>query len=143
MSFSVYYTTQSGQNTFRFLFEEEGGRWHCYVVDTPPFPANYVQASECPPGCERSDGGQRIRWLALTEISSLGQAQSLAAFWAEDIEAFVHTGKWIIPYNTNDGRDDFVFCIERVEDSFRVYVERHPTYGRRDSSSVATHRLGR
>ena len=79
MSYSIYYTTQSGQNTFHFAFEEKDNRWQAYISDGPPFPNRLVKAGTCPPGCEDSNGRFRIRWFGLAHIESLGQAQALAA----------------------------------------------------------------
>ncbi len=50
MSYAIYYTTESGQNTFRFMFQEEDDRWQAYIMDGPEFPSRLVKAGGCPPG---------------------------------------------------------------------------------------------
>lgn len=141
MSYAVYYTTQSGQNTFRFVFEEERDRWQAYVVDGPEFPARLVKAGTCPPGCEDSNGRYRVRWFGLARVASLGQAQALAASWAEDIERFLGSGKWLIPYRTNDGQDTFEFSVEKTGGDLRIYIVRQPDYNGRARDCHTTHRL--
>ena len=141
MGYAVNYTTQSGRNTFRFQFEEEGDRWQAYVLDGPEFPSRLVRPGDCPPGCEQTEGWHRIRWFGLAQIASLGQAQALAASWAEDIERFLGSGAWLIPYRTNDGQDTFEFSVERAGSDLRVYIVRQPGYNGRSADCHTTHRL--
>ncbi len=45
-------------------------------------------------------------------------------------------------YRTKDGRADYGFSFERQWDgSWRAYVVSQPSYGSRDTSASATHRL--
>ncbi len=74
-------------------------------------------------------------------MASLGQAQALAASWAEDIERFLGNGKWLIPYSTNDGEDTFEFSVERASRDLRIYIVRQPDYNGRARDCHTTHRL--
>lgn len=141
MSYTLYYTTQCGRTTFRFHFVEEDGRWQAYIIDGPSFSAELVPRTECPPGCEQVNSLYRIRWFGMAQVASLQQAQVLAASWAEDIERFTVTGKWRIPYTTNDGGGYFLFSIERVGGGCRVYIEDQPSYERRSENTLIIHRL--
>lgn len=141
MAYAIRYATRSGRTNFRFFFDTENGRFQVYVMDGPSFPLDLVGPAEAPPGCESANGGYRIHWFSMAAIVSLGQAQALAAQWAEDIERFLQTECWRIPYRTNDGQDLFEFSIERAGAGLRIYIERHPSYRQRDDSAHATHRL--
>lgn len=45
-------------------------------------------------------------------------------------------------YRTRDGLSDYGFSFERQPDGcWRVYIVSMPSYGRRDTSSLITHRL--
>lgn len=47
-----------------------------------------------------------------------------------------------IYYRTKDGRADYKFSIEQhPSDGYRVFIDGQPSYGFRDSSAHATHRL--
>lgn len=140
MSSIITYTTQSGRLTFRFLFRQQGAVWEAFVMDGPPFPPNRLRLGQCPPGCERVAGTQKLRWLKMARITTLEQAQAIAGWWAEDIEKYLRTGKWRIPYKTNDGEDNFTFSIEQTGSEIRIYIEEHPSYGRRDTDAHSTHR---
>jgi hypothetical protein len=140
MSFAIHYTTGSKRCDFHFLLREEEGRWQAYVLEGPEFPPDKLRKGECPPGCERHNGAHRIRWFGMARVASQAQAESLAAWWAEDIDRFIETGKWRSRYKTNDGQDDFVFSIERSGRSFRIYIDAHPSYGNRATDAHSTHR---
>lgn len=141
MAYSIHYSTGSGRNSFHFLLQEEGDRWHAYVLEGPSFPINLLRPGDCPPGCDRAGGAHRIRWFNMGRVLTLNQAQSLAGWWAEDIEKFLDTGKWRVRYKTNDGQDDFVFSIERAGRSFRIYIDQQPSYQSRRTDAHSTHRF--
>jgi hypothetical protein len=141
MSDNICYTTASGRSTFRFLFDQEGDRWHAYVLEGPAMPAGLVAQGQNPPGCERVNGAWQIRWFTMAQVQGLGAARSLAAYWAETLETFIATGTWRVRYTSNDGQAQFAFSIERDDDSFRIYIEEKPSYGNRESSSVVVHVL--
>jgi hypothetical protein len=47
-----------------------------------------------------------------------------------------------VKYRTKDGRADYGFSFEQLSDgSWRAYIENQPSYGGRDDSGHATHRL--
>ena len=139
--YKIHYTTQSKRTLFSFISNEENGRWHAYALQTP-FLGDKLKCGEMPPGCDRfTDMGYHINWFNMTPITSLEQCNALAAFWAEDIEKFLDSGKWRVNYPTNDGCDVFSFSIERKRGDLRVYIVSHPPYKGRDDSSHATHRL--
>ncbi|MDA3923985.1 MAG: hypothetical protein PF904_04710 [Kiritimatiellae bacterium] len=140
MDYSVEYMTESGKHTFRFLMRKEGDRWQTNVMNGPSFPGAVLRHDEVPPGCDRIAGAYRIRWFGMACITSREQAQALAALWAEDIERFLVTGKWRTKYQTNDGRDNFTFSIERDRRSFRIYIDKHPSYRNRATDAHSTHR---
>ena len=140
MAYSIHYTTASGRRSFHFILQEDADRWQAYIMNGPTFQESRLRQGECPPGCERANGAMRIRWFNMTRVTSQRQAQTLAGWWAEDIDYFIETGKWRVRYKTNDGRDDFVFSIERRGRSFRVYIDQQPPYGRRATDAHSTHR---
>lgn len=70
----------------------------------------------------------------------VGQLRSGAD--AEPVLRADHPGAGIIRYRTRNGRTDYGFRIVRVADgAYRVYIVEQPSYGSRDTSSHATHRL--
>ena len=140
MAYSVQYATASGRTNFRFLLREEGDRWQAYVLEGPSFSDATLRRDEVPPGCDRIAGSFRIRWFGMTHVTSLEQAQVLAAGWAEDTETFLGTGKWRVQYQTNDGQDKFTFSVERSGRSFRIYIDAQPSYRSRATDAHSTHR---
>lgn len=46
-----------------------------------------------------------------------------------------------VHYRTSDGLEDYVFTFAYLPDGWRVYVDRQPGYGSRDSSATTIHRL--
>ena len=47
-----------------------------------------------------------------------------------------------VKYRTKDGRADYGFSFEQMGDgNWRAYIDSQPSYGARDDSAHATHRL--
>ena len=44
-------------------------------------------------------------------------------------------------YRTSDGLEDYVFDFIALDDGWRIYIVRQPSYGGRDESLHVTHRL--
>lgn len=141
MDQTVTYVTRSGDKTFTFHLSNATGRWQTQILGGPSFPPDLVPRNEAPPGCKQDGTSYFISWFDMAQVASLQSALALAGHWAENIEAFLLTRKWNIPYVTNDGTGQYSFSIERTNGLHRVYIENQPSYNRRAANSIITHRI--
>ena len=75
--------------------------------------------------------------IVLSSLRSSPPATRVAA-----TAATAQSGGQAISYRTRDGQADYRFSFQRQGDGlFRIYILSQPSYGSRDTSMHATHRL--
>lgn len=85
----IYYRTNDGSTDYAFRFEQHGGSYRVYLVDTPSYGTRDADAHSTHRLTDER-GRKYICWAG--PIASEEQARQVASLWAEKTQQYIKTG---------------------------------------------------